>query len=202
MSSHEIGRQKMSAMTLGALGVVFGDIGTSPLYAFTQCFHTSHNVPINEANVLGILSLIFWALMIVVSLKFSMLIMRADNHGEGGILALLALNMHNKKIGPKVRFGLITIGLFGASLFFGDGIITPAISVLSAVEGLSVATPIFTPYVIPITIVILIGLFMIQKKGTGSVGRFFWTYHATVVFLNRFYWPISHYQEPFYLEYA
>jgi KUP system potassium uptake protein len=173
MSSHEIGRQKMSAMTLGALGVVFGDIGTSPLYAFTQCFHTSHNVPINEANVLGILSLIFWALMIVVSLKFSMLIMRADNHGEGGILALLALNMHNKRIGPKVRFGLITIGLFGASLFFGDGIITPAISVLSAVEGLSVATPIFTPYVIPITIVILIGLFMIQKKGTGSVGRFF-----------------------------
>lgn len=173
MSSHEIGRQKMSAMTLGALGVVFGDIGTSPLYAFTQCFHTSHNVPINEANVLGILSLIFWALMIVVSLKFSMLIMRADNHGEGGILALLALNMHNKQIGPKVRFGLITIGLFGASLFFGDGIITPAISVLSAVEGLSVATPIFTPYVIPITIVILIGLFMIQKKGTGSVGRFF-----------------------------
>jgi KUP system potassium uptake protein len=153
--------------------VVFGDIGTSPLYAFTQCFHTSHNVPINEANVLGILSLIFWALMIVVSLKFSMLIMRADNHGEGGILALLALNMHNKRIGPKVRFGLITIGLFGASLFFGDGIITPAISVLSAVEGLSVATPIFTPYVIPITIVILIGLFMIQKKGTGSVGRFF-----------------------------
>jgi len=173
MSSHEIGRQKMSVMTLGALGVVFGDIGTSPLYAFTQCFHTSHNVPINEANVLGILSLIFWALMIVVSLKFSMLIMRADNHGEGGILALLALNMHNKQIGPKVRFGLITIGLFGASLFFGDGIITPAISVLSAVEGLSVATPIFTPYVIPITIVILIGLFMIQKKGTGSVGRFF-----------------------------
>ncbi len=173
MSSHEIGRQKMSAMTLGALGVVFGDIGTSPLYAFTQCFHTSHNVPINETNVLGILSLIFWALMIVVSLKFSMLIMRADNHGEGGILALLALNMHNKQIGPKVRFGLITIGLFGASLFFGDGIITPAISVLSAVEGLSVATPIFTPYVIPITIVILIGLFMIQKKGTGSVGRFF-----------------------------
>lgn len=173
MSSHEIGRQKMSAMTLGALGVVFGDIGTSPLYAFIQCFHTSHNVPINEANVLGILSLIFWALMIVVSLKFSMLIMRADNHGEGGILALLALNMHNKQIGPKVRFGLITIGLFGASLFFGDGIITPAISVLSAVEELSVATPIFTPYVIPITIVILIGLFMIQKKGTGSVGRFF-----------------------------
>lgn len=173
MSSHEIGRQKISAMTLGALGVVFGDIGTSPLYAFIQCFHTSHNVPINEANVLGILSLIFWALMIVVSLKFSMLIMRADNHGEGGILALLALNMHNKQIGPKVRFGLITIGLFGASLFFGDGIITPAISVLSAVEGLSVATPIFTPYVIPITIVILIGLFMIQKKGTGSVGRFF-----------------------------
>lgn len=173
MSSHEIGRQKMSAMTLGALGVVFGDIGTSPLYAFIQCFHTSHNVPINEANVLGILSLIFWALMIVVSLKFSMLIMRADNHGEGGILALLALNMHNKQIGPKVRFGLITIGLFGASLFFGDGIITPAISVLSAVEGLSVATPIITPYVIPITIVILIGLFMIQKKGTGSVGRFF-----------------------------
>ncbi len=173
MQSATIERPKLHAMTLAALGVVFGDIGTSPLYALSQCFHTSHGIAITEGNVLGILSLIFWALMIVVSLKFTALIMRADNNGEGGIMALLALNLRNPNIGSRLRFWLVSIGLFGAALFFGDGIITPAISVLSAVEGLSVATPIFTPYVIPITIGVLIALFMIQRNGTGSMGRYF-----------------------------
>ncbi len=166
-------RSSMPLLTLGALGVVFGDIGTSPLYALKESFHAAHGMPINEANVLGILSLIFWALTIVVSLKYIAVIMRADNHGEGGIMALLALNMGNSKLSRQARSALVAVGLFGAALFFGDGMITPAISVLSAVEGLSIATPVFTPYVVPITIGVLVGLFMIQRKGTGSMGRLF-----------------------------
>ncbi len=166
-------RPAMSAVTLAALGIVFGDIGTSPLYALKECFHVSHGIALTYSNVLGILSLIFWSLMIVVSIKYVAIIMRANNNGEGGIMALLALSLRNKKIGSKSRAILIAIGLFGAALFFGDGIITPAVSVLSAVEGLSIATPVFTPFIIPITIAVLIGLFMIQRKGTGSVGRFF-----------------------------
>lgn len=166
-------RPALSAVTLAALGIVFGDIGTSPLYALKECFHVSHGIALTYSNVLGILSLIFWSLMIVVSIKYVAIIMRANNNGEGGIMALLALSMRNKKIGSRSRAILIAIGLFGAALFFGDGIITPAVSVLSAVEGLSIATPVFTPFVIPITIAVLIGLFMIQRKGTGSVGRFF-----------------------------
>ncbi len=166
-------RPAMSALTLAALGIVFGDIGTSPLYALKECFHVSHGIGLTYSNVLGILSLIFWSLMIVVSIKYVAIIMRANNNGEGGIMALLALSLRNKKIGSKSRAILIAIGLFGAALFFGDGIITPAVSVLSAVEGLSIATPVFTPFIIPITIAVLIGLFMIQRIGTGSVGRFF-----------------------------
>ncbi|MBC7750579.1 MAG: potassium transporter Kup [Candidatus Saccharibacteria bacterium] len=166
-------RPAMSALTLAALGIVFGDIGTSPLYALKECFHVSHGIGLTYSNVLGILSLIFWSLMIVVSIKYVAIIMRANNNGEGGIMALLALSLRNKRIGSKSRAILIAIGLFGAALFFGDGIITPAVSVLSAVEGLSIATPVFTPFIIPITIAVLIGLFMIQRIGTGSVGRFF-----------------------------
>jgi KUP system potassium uptake protein len=166
-------RPAMSAVTLAALGIVFGDIGTSPLYALKECFHVTHGIALTYANVLGVLSLIFWSLMIVVSIKYVAIIMHANNNGEGGIMALLALSLRNKRIGSKSRAFLIAIGLFGAALFFGDGIITPAVSVLSAVEGLSIATPVFTPYIIPITIAVLIGLFMIQRKGTGSVGRFF-----------------------------
>ena len=123
----------MSALTLGALGVVFGDIGTSPLYALKECFHASHGIAITENNVLGILSLIFWSLTIVVSIKYVAFIMRADNNGEGGIMALLALSLRNKTTSLWQRTFLVAIGLFGAALFFGDGIITPAISVLSAV---------------------------------------------------------------------
>ena len=166
-------RAPLPAITLAALGVVFGDIGTSPLYALKECFHAAHGIEITPANVLGVLSLIFWSLMIVVSFKYVAFIMRADNNGEGGIMALLALNMRSKRIGPKTRSALIAIGLFGAALFFGDGIITPAVSVLSAVEGLSIATPVFTPYVVPITITVLVALFMIQRKGTGLVGKYF-----------------------------
>jgi len=166
-------RQAMSALTLAALGIVFGDIGTSPLYALKECFHVTHGIALNHDNILGVLSLIFWSLMIVVSIKYVAIIMHANNNGEGGIMALLALSLRNKRLGSKTRAALIAIGLFGAALFFGDGIITPAVSVLSAVEGLEIATPVFTPFVIPITIAVLIGLFCIQRKGTGSVGRFF-----------------------------
>jgi KUP system potassium uptake protein len=163
----------LSALTLAALGVVFGDIGTSPLYALKEVFHATHGLALTEANMLGILSLIFWSLTIVVSYKYVAFIMKADNNGEGGIMALLALNMRSKRIGPRSKAFLVAVGLFGAALFFGDGIITPAVSVLSAVEGLSVATPVFTPYVVPIALVVLVLLFVIQRKGTGSVGKFF-----------------------------
>jgi KUP system potassium uptake protein len=166
-------RQAMSALTLAALGIVFGDIGTSPLYALKECFHATHGIALTHNNVLGVMSLIFWSLMIVVSIKYVAIIMHADNNGEGGIMALLALSLRNRRLGSKTRATLIAIGLFGAALFFGDGIITPAVSVLSAVEGLEIATPVFTPFVIPITIAVLIGLFLIQRNGTGSVGRFF-----------------------------
>lgn len=160
-------------LTLGALGVVFGDIGTSPLYALKECFHVSHGLAITHDNILGLLSVIFWSITLVVSVKYIAFIMRADNNGEGGIMALLALSLRNKNISPWQRLSLVSIGLFGAALFFGDGIITPAISVLSAVEGLKLITPVFDPYVIPITIVVLVSLFVIQRYGTSSVGKLF-----------------------------
>lgn len=163
----------LSTLTLAALGVVFGDIGTSPLYALKEVFHAMHGLALTEANMLGILSLIFWSLTIVVSYKYVAFIMKADNNGEGGIMALLALNMRSKRIGSRTKAFLTAVGLFGAALFFGDGIITPAVSVLSAVEGLSIVTPVFTPYVVPIALVVLVLLFIIQRKGTGSVGKFF-----------------------------
>ncbi len=160
-------------LTLGALGIVFGDIGTSPLYALKECFHAAHGIPISPDSVLGILSLIFWALMIVVSLKYIAFIMRADNNGEGGIMALLALTLRTEHSSSWRRWFLISIGIFGAALFFGDGIITPAISVLSAVEGLKVAAPALAEYVVPLTIGVVIGLFLIQRHGTGPVGNWF-----------------------------
>ncbi|PTQ87680.1 potassium transporter Kup [Agitococcus lubricus] len=163
----------MTALTLGALGVVFGDIGTSPLYALKECFHASHGLAITHDNVLGILSLIFWSITLVVSIKYVAFIMRADNNGEGGIMALLALSLRNKQVTPLQNLLLVSVGLFGAALFFGDGIITPAISVLSAVEGLKLVTPVFEPYVIPITIAVLVTLFVIQRHGTSSVGKLF-----------------------------
>lgn len=166
-------KRRQFGMTLGALGVVFGDIGTSPLYALKECFHATHGIAINHANVLGILSLIFWSLTIIVSIKYIAFIMRADNNGEGGIMALLALALRADYKRTWVRPAVIAIGLFGAALFFGDGMITPAISVLSAIEGLKIATPGLAPFVIPITIGVLIALFMIQRRGTAAMGNLF-----------------------------
>lgn len=162
----------LPAITLAALGVVFGDIGTSPLYALRQCFLTAH-LAISEASVLGILSLIFWCMMLTISFKYVTIIMRADNNGEGGIMSLLALNLRTTRISEKKKIYLIALGFIGASLFFGDGIITPAISVLSAIEGLSIATPVFNQWLEPLSIGILTGLFLVQRHGTGTMGKFF-----------------------------
>ena len=169
----EAPRQRLPAIVIGAIGVVFGDIGTSPLYTMKLAFHDPHVLALNELNVLGVLSLIFWALIIVVSVKYVAFIMRADNKGEGGIMALMALTQRVTAKDPRLNWFLMTLGIFGAALFYGDGMITPAISVLSAVEGLEVATPAFKPYIIPISLTVLISLFLIQRRGTASVGALF-----------------------------
>ncbi len=164
---------RLPVLTLAALGVVYGDIGTSPLYAIKEVFGgTHHPVPITPDNILGILSLIFWTLVLVVSVKYAAFIMRANNKGEGGIMALIALVQRNTHNAKQARV-LVLLGLFGAALFYGDGIITPAISVLSAIEGLEVATPAFKPWVIPLTLGVLFGLFWVQRHGTGRVGGLF-----------------------------
>ncbi|MBI4409578.1 MAG: potassium transporter Kup [Gemmatimonadetes bacterium] len=163
----------LALLSLAALGVVYGDIGTSPLYAIRESFLAEHGVAPAPANVLGVLSLIFWALVLVISLKYLAFIMRADNRGEGGILAITALVSPVGALRPGGRWILVSLGLFGTALLYGDGMITPAISVLSAVEGLEVATPFFGPYVLPITIAILVGLFLVQKQGTAGVGKIF-----------------------------
>ena len=160
-------------LSLAALGVVYGDIGTSPLYALRECFHGPHAITPSPANILGVLSLIFWSLVVVISIKYLVFVLRADNHGEGGILSLTALATPIRPSGRTEHAFLILIGIFGAALLYGDGIITPAISVLGAIEGLNVATPIFSPYVVPITICILVALFLFQRKGTAKVGRVF-----------------------------
>lgn len=163
--------KQLSALALGAVGVVFGDIGTSPLYALKEVFHGG--LPIDKAHVLGVLSLIFWALMLVVTTKYAIFIMRADNKGEGGIMALMALALYGSKGNPdRMRF-IVTIGLLGAALFYGDSIITPAISVLSAVEGLQIVAPKLEHYVLPVTLAVLSVLFILQAKGTGAVGKIF-----------------------------
>ncbi|AXY58111.1 potassium transporter Kup [Acinetobacter chinensis] len=162
----------LPVITLAALGVVFGDIGTSPLYALRQCFLTAH-LAITEASVLGILSLIVWCMMLTISFKYVSVIMKADNNGEGGIMSLLALNLRTTRIADNKKIYLIALGFIGASLFFGDGIITPAISVMSAIEGLSIATPMFNQWLMPLAIGILTGLFLVQRHGTGTMGKFF-----------------------------
>ena len=163
----------MPALTLAAMGVVFGDIGTSPLYALKECFSPEHGIPFSTEAVFGVISLVFWAFLIVVSLKYVMFVMRANNHGEGGILALMAMALRTAPSGSKRALSIMMLGVFGACMFYGDAVITPAISVLSAVEGLEIVSPQFTKYVVPITIVILVGLFFIQKSGTAVVGVFF-----------------------------
>ena len=164
-------------LVIGALGIVFGDIGTSPLYALRVCFTGTSGIAVSEQNVFGVLSLILWSLILVVSIKYLVIILRADNEGEGGILALMALVLPKKK--NRKYLLILSVGLFGSALLYGDGMITPAISVLSAVEGLQVATPFFEPFIISITFIILLGLFFFQSKGTGRVGMIF----GPVVFL-------------------
>lgn len=166
-------RAALPALALGALGVVFGDIGTSPLYALKECFSPEHGIAPTPENVKGILSLITWSMAWVVAWKYLSVMMRADNNGEGGILALLALALRGIHHEPRMRWFVIMLGIFGAAMFYGDSMITPAISVLSAVEGLEIATPVFSRWVIPLTLGILAALFIIQRHGTGRVGAFF-----------------------------
>ncbi len=165
--------KRMAPLVVGAIGVVFGDIGTSPLYTLRQCFAGEHAVPLTPANVLGILSIIFWSLMLIVTAKYVTLIMRADNRGEGGILALTALVSRGLGNQGRRRWWLVGFGIFGAAMFYGDGMITPAISVLGAVEGLEIIAPELHPFIVPVTVVIVVALFAIQKRGTASVGRLF-----------------------------
>jgi KUP system potassium uptake protein len=165
---------RVSSLALAALGIVYGDIGTSPLYALRECFNPDRGVPVNDGNVLGILSLIVWALFLVVTVKYIVFVLRADNEGEGGILALMALAQRHGGPAGSVVWGPVTLlGLIAASLLYGDGVITPAISVLSAVEGGEIGLPTLRPYVVPITVGILAGLFWIQKRGTGRIGGIF-----------------------------
>ena len=174
MADHDTRLKKpLAGLTLAALGVVYGDIGTSPLYAAKETFNPDHGIPLNTANVLGGLSAIFWALMIVVSLKYVILIMRASNKGEGGIMALLALASSAVKDHPRWVAPIMMLGVFGASLFYGDAVLTPAISVLSAVEGLEVGTAAFKPYIVPIAVGVVIGLFALQRQGTSLLGALF-----------------------------
>jgi KUP system potassium uptake protein len=165
--------RRLASLSLAALGVVFGDIGTSPLYAIRECFHGEFSIPVTFSNVLGVLSLLIWALILIVTLKYLTFIMRADNEGEGGILALTALIISHSKKNKSERWFLVGIGLFGAALLYGDGMITPSISVLSAVEGIQIIAPSFSPFMIPVTIVILASLFLFQHHGTAKVGSFF-----------------------------
>ena len=165
-------KSSLAALTLGAIGVVYGDIGTSVLYAVKEVFNSGH-VLFTTANVYGILSIFFWTLTVIVSIKYVVLVLRADNNGEGGLIAMLALASQAVKDKPELRKILLAVGIFGTSLFYGDGVITPAISVLSAVEGLEVVSPAFKDWVIPLTLVVLFCLFVVQKRGTAGIGRFF-----------------------------
>ncbi len=171
--SGSTGKSSLPILTLAALGVVYGDIGTSPLYAFKEAFSGAHGLPLTEANVLAVLSMMFWSVTLIVSLKYVTIVLRFDNGGEGGILALLALASRLTRASPRLAWTVAMIGIFGASLFYGDAVITPAISVLSAVEGISVATPAFQHWIVPITIAILVGLFAVQSHGTEVLGKMF-----------------------------
>ena len=166
-------RQPMGMLMLGAIGVVFGDIGTSPLYTMRECFTGSRRLELTPENVLGVLSIIFWSLVIVVTVKYVTILLRADNRGEGGIMALTALISRGLERNARRRWWLVGFGIVGASMFYADGMITPAISVLSAVEGLEIIAPDLHPFIVPVAVVILVGLFAIQRKGTGTVGKLF-----------------------------
>ncbi len=172
--NHTVPGTRTLALALGALGVVYGDIGTSPLYAIKECFHGLHAITPDQTNILGVLSLVFWSLTMVVTIKYVVFILRADNKGEGGIYALLALLSAGKTTMSSRRYaGIVLAGIFGAALLYGDGIITPAISVLSAIEGLEVATKAATPFILPLTCLVLFILFSVQRRGTADIGRVF-----------------------------
>jgi len=173
MQTAEMNRRKTAGLIVCALGVVFGDIGTSPLYALRECFHGTHGLVPTAPHVLGVLSLVIWTLILIVCLKYVTFVLRADNHGEGGILALFALTRADEGLRRKRRTVLVMTGLLGASLLYGDGMITPCITVLGAVEGLNVATPFFEPWIVPLSLAILVAIFSVQRAGTGKVGGVF-----------------------------
>ncbi|MGV3653111.1 MAG: potassium transporter Kup [Noviherbaspirillum sp.] len=164
---------RVAALTIGAIGIVYGDIGTSPLYAMKEVFSEGHGIAATMENVAGVVSLIFWALTLIVSLKYVTLVLRADNRGEGGIMALTALAMSSVTSRSRWHYPVMLMGMVGAGLMYGDGVITPAISVLSAIEGLQVATPVLQPFVLPLTVTILVLLYSLQRKGTGGIGKWF-----------------------------
>jgi KUP system potassium uptake protein len=166
-------KSSLVALTLAAIGIVYGDIGTSPLYTLKTIFDPAHGLALNTPNLLGVISLIFWGLTFIVSLKYVTLVLRADNRGEGGIMALMALVLSSVSKLSGWHFPLMVVGVFGATLFYGDSVITPAISVLSAIEGLEVATPALAPYVVPLTMLVLIALYSVQSRGTAGIGRWF-----------------------------
>ena len=173
VASNPVQSKSVAALTLGAIGVVYGDIGTSPLYTVKEVFSEATGIALTQANIIGAISAIFWVLMLVATLKYVVLVLRADNRGEGGVMALLALAVSTAANAPLRKKLLLALGVFGAALFYGDSILTPAISVLSAVEGLGLIAPSLTSYIMPISIAILIALFMFQKYGTEMVGKFF-----------------------------
>jgi KUP system potassium uptake protein len=166
-------KSNLAALTLAAIGIVYGDIGTSPLYTLKTIFSPEHGLKLTPDNLLGVISLIFWGLTVIVSLKYVTLVLRADNRGEGGIMALMALALNSVSKSPGLHYKLMLCGVFGAALFYGDSVITPAISVLSAIEGLEVATPALKPYVVPLTIAVLVALYALQQNGTAGIGRWF-----------------------------
>ncbi|MGI4847857.1 MAG: potassium transporter Kup [Janthinobacterium lividum] len=171
--AHKNTKTSLATLTIAAIGIVYGDIGTSPLYTMKEVFSVEHGIALNFANIVGVVSLIFWALAIIVSLKYVTLMLRANNRGEGGIMALTALAMASVTSKSRWHYPVMLLGMMGTGLLYGDGVITPAISVLSAIEGLEVATPALKPYVVPLTIAILLGLYMVQKKGTAGIGKWF-----------------------------
>jgi KUP system potassium uptake protein len=166
-------RSRLATLTIAAIGIVYGDIGTSPLYTMKEVFSEEHGIALTHANILGVVSLILWGLILIISLKYVTLVLRANNRGEGGIMALTALAMSSVTTGSRWHYPVMLMGMIGAGLFYGDGVITPAISVLSAIEGLEVAAPALKPYVLPLTVTVLVALYSLQSKGTAGIGKFF-----------------------------
>ena len=173
MNTESTQKNGIAGLTLGAIGVVYGDIGTSPLYTMKEVFAPAHGIAVSPANIIGVVSLILWCLIVVISLKYVTLVLRADNRGEGGIMALTALALKSVTRNSRCYYPVMLLGMIGAGLFFGDGVITPAITVLSSIEGIEVATPAFKPYVIPLTLAVLAGLYWVQHRGTGGIGKWF-----------------------------